>query len=362
MKHKNVSIKFGVALISLIAILLIGVLPIYALAYVNAASGSLFQSSQSGDGSASSPYLIRTADDWDTLAESVLRGQTYANKYFMLTDDISVTKKIGSADITSKTAPVYAFSGFFDGDGHTLDFNPPADSNADYVAPFSIVKNAVIRNLKVTGKITANNNLSGLVGSLQGTLLAENILSEVNVTGNSVGGLIGHGSAGDITLRSCAFIGDLKGNTVAGGLICWRGPTQWDSVSIPAVHMENCLFAGTVSGSADFHPIGFTMQTGVTAGFSNMWASTDGINNGKGFYNYQYQGASYKSAVATVTNDGISSASRPWMGYCDVTYFAPVEGTLASALSRPMRSRRFFSVSPASSSITMYESPCSVVS
>ncbi len=337
---KNLSGQFKVllALILVIAMLLLP-LDAFALGITNTGStpdevelsdtgASLF----SGDGSQESPYLIQSSDDWNALADSVLDGTSYEGKIILLEEDITVTRSLGHADdISSASSPSYEFDGTFDGGGHTMTFTPPADSNANYVAPFSIVKNATIRNLKVEGEITAFNNLSGLVGAPKGTLMVENVLVDVDVEGNFIGGFVGHGVMADMTFRSCAFTGNLNGDTLAGGFVCWRGPIAWEASGNPALHIENCLFAGSTSGAADFHPIGFTQQTNVSAEISDMWATADGQNNGKGFYNYQYQGTSYRSTVATVVN-GISS-SRPWMGYFDVIDCPPVEGTFADALN-----------------------------
>ena len=277
---------------------------------------------------------ITSAEDWDAFADSVLSGNTYAGKTVKLSADITVTRGIGSADITTgQQNPTFAFSGTFDGDGHVLTFLPPADANANYVAPFSIVRDATIANLKVTGKIDAYNNLSGVVGAPAGTVLIENVVSDVDIKGNFAGGFIGHGTSASITLRSCAFTGDLNAATLAGGLICWRGPIPWNNNGNSAVYMENCLFAGTVSGVADFHPIGFTQQTNVTSSFSGMWSTTDGKNGGKGFYNYQYQGASYTSGVAVVAGKSVN-AVRPWMGYHDVLTYPPVQGDFNAALAQ----------------------------
>ena len=296
--------------------------------------------------------LISSASDWNEFADAVLAGETFENYLVKLTDDITVTRGIGSGNITSATAPVYPFSGTFDGCGHTLNFVPPADTEANYVAPFSIVKNATVTNLKVTGKVTAYNNISGLVGSLIGTLLIENVISDVDVSGNFVGGFIGHGSAGNITVRNSAYTGDLNGSTLAGGIICWRGPTAWDPSGVSAVHMENCLFAGRATGTADFHPIGFTQQTNVPSGFTNMWSSVSPKNNSKGFYNYQYQGASYKPTVAVVTSKSDASGTRPWMGYYDVTAFMPTEGALAEALNAWTGAEKLFLLGDATANTT----------
>ena len=76
---------------------------------------------------------ITSAEDWDAFADSVLSGNTYAGKTVKLSADITVTRGIGSADITTgQQNPTFAFSGTFDGDGHVLTFLPPAEANALY--------------------------------------------------------------------------------------------------------------------------------------------------------------------------------------------------------------------------------------
>ena len=68
-----------------------------------------------GTGTEADPYLISSADDWNTLSDNVSNGTHYTGKYFKLTADMHVTTRVSTKDDS--------FEGTFDGDGHTLDVN-----------------------------------------------------------------------------------------------------------------------------------------------------------------------------------------------------------------------------------------------
>lgn len=84
-----------------------------------------------GDGTAASPYLIKTADDVIALA-TACNGATsttsghYAGKYFSLTADIDMTGKSGFYGIAtapadkSTSTSTYHFDGIFDGCGYRI--------------------------------------------------------------------------------------------------------------------------------------------------------------------------------------------------------------------------------------------------
>lgn len=79
----------------------------------------------------------------------------------MMMNDINVTTAIGS--------PTHPFKGTFDGNGHTLTVDYEYIS-VDYPAPFSVIQNATIENLKVEGNITFTDTKSAageLVGRCQ---------------------------------------------------------------------------------------------------------------------------------------------------------------------------------------------------
>ncbi|MBQ8107484.1 MAG: hypothetical protein IJ129_01910, partial [Ruminococcus sp.] len=178
-----------------------------------------------GDGSESNPYLIKSADDWNTLASSSMIS---SGSYFKLTSDISVTTAIGVN---------IPFTGVFDGDGHTLTVDLNSSSS---IAPFANTKVATIKNLKVEGSVKGGIHSAGLVKSPQDSsdLNIENVTVNVNVSGSThLGGIIGHSLDAKVTLDNCIYGGNISATRFSGGLIGWCGYTN--------ATISNCVFCGS---------------------------------------------------------------------------------------------------------------------
>ena len=101
-----------------------------------------------GHGTQSDPYLIQSIQDWKDLASQVAAGNNQDDEFFRLTTDLDLEgNNIGSE---SK-----AFSGTFDGDGHTLTYNRGGAKSTgfevidDYCAPFVRLDGATIRHLNL---------------------------------------------------------------------------------------------------------------------------------------------------------------------------------------------------------------------
>ena len=231
-----------------------------------------------GDGSETSPYLINSANDWNTLANDVNNGTSYSGKYFKLTEDISVSTMIGKNNHGGGSH--IPFSGTFDGDGHVLTVNINSTSTHG-AAPFCGVQNAVIKNLKVEGSVVGGIHSSGLVGTTgsndSGTLTIENVVVNVDVSGNThLGGVVGHGFGTNITLKNVSYGGKIAGTSFSGGLVGWCGPNA-------KLTAENCSFSGTYSGN--FHPIGFVYSSG-NAQVTNFYTTKTATNTTQNQYTY----------------------------------------------------------------------------
>ena len=281
-----------------------------------------------GSGTEEKPYLIRSVHDWNTLADSVLGGNSYADKCFKLTDDITVTRGIGGG--LSSNDIVAPFSGTFDGGGHTLTVN--IETGAVCAAPFfDVAGTTTIKNLRVDGYVKGGGHPGGLVGGATGTLKLENVLVTADVSGSIVGGIIGHGFVSDITMDSCAYTGNLQASNWSGGFLAWGGP--WGNIQSRnncTLSINNCLFAGSRSDSKNFHPIGLADGGGSCCNIisnSNTWSTLDTNTNSS----IPTGDTSFRFTAATVTES--KSSSRPWMGYFDVVDCLPVEGTYAYAVS-----------------------------
>lgn len=182
-------------------------------------------------------FILRDKNDWEAFAEIVDKENENLNA-IMVAD---ITLDNHSAMIGKNLADTKGYSGTFDGNGHTLTVMYDT-LNAEYVAPFSCVGSATIKNLHVAGKVVGKQKYAGgLVGNaMLGTNLTilncrVSALVGSTIAGDaSNGGFVGfvHGEA---TLRNCLFDGQLVGEKShsTGGFVGVGG----------TVKMENCLFS-----------------------------------------------------------------------------------------------------------------------
>ena len=164
----------------------------------------------SGDGTEKSPYLIGTAEELRWFAERVNALDTAAAKaYVKLTQNIEVP---GSWTPLGKNAS-YAFSGHFDGDGHsvTITVDDPSlgyfgffgclDSGADRdsTTPIEDQPTVTVENLTVNGSIYCSEPgafVGGIAARARGKVSIENCVNNATISSSAassagVGGLIG---------------------------------------------------------------------------------------------------------------------------------------------------------------------------
>ncbi len=187
-----------------------------------------------GSGTEQNPYLIRTTDEMDWLANSVNCGNDYAGKYFRLANDISYNATpnnytpIGYGDASGN--PAYAFAASFDGDGHTIS-GIVAGSSSDcdtYQGVFGYVGAAGnVTNLKVAGStFTGCRYVGAVAGSNAGTVSGCTVESDVTVvaTGSNAmahGGVVGFNAGTVSSCISSVSIAEAVGTvaTARGGIV-----------------------------------------------------------------------------------------------------------------------------------------------
>lgn len=237
-----------------------------------------------GAGTDDSPYIIRSAEDWNALATAY----DQYDKSFKLGDDITVGAMIGT--------PEHPFMGHFDGDGHTLTFN--LDTDEDYAAPFRyVVGYPEFRNLKVGGTInTGAKYAAGVVADYlrlgadydDATMTIENVRCELTIN-SSVAGDGSHGgimaTSEDFTrchvnMNGCAYTGRMLGSqtTHCGGLVGYGKA---------AINLQDCVFAPEEFGFSlnGFDPIGRLTEnivsTYLTANNTYYTVNTNSHNYGR---------------------------------------------------------------------------------
>ena len=324
-----------------------------------------------GTGTAEDPYQIANGAELAYLASSVNSGETYEDKYFVLTANINLNGLPWTPIANSFSDALFGgtdyriFAGNFDGKGYTISNvsigseTTPFESdvfglfgatggkisnlNLDTVSIHGVAKIASgyvvgiagglvgssagsIENCHVTGlamDMSAPSNgyaaaywVGGLVGALDGAQL----INECSVSGSitekagkgSIGGLIGElGKAAKITYsRSDVTVNvkaDSRGGANVGGFI-GKGNGKTDAETI----IRNCYATGNVTGGA---------YTGGFAGglwglnIKNCYASGDVSQAAAAMASFVGTDASDSNYYGSITNcftTGIVTGSSPF--------------------------------------------------
>ena len=183
-------------------------------------------------------YVISTAEQLDLLSERVNAGNSYANKFFKLGDNLTYTKATTN-NFTPIGTESHPFGGNFDGNKKTISGINISLGTTDNVGLFGYASDATIKNLKLDDS-TINGRLyvGAILGcgySVSNTTTIENCLvtSSVTVSGQSdvVGGIVGITA----TVRGCVCAASVSGTSVIGGII---GDGNNSTVT-------NCLYTGS---------------------------------------------------------------------------------------------------------------------
>ena len=216
----------------------------------------------SGSGTEDSPFTIGSDDDWTEFAASVNSGFTFSGMYVKMTDNVNASSMAGQYD----SEP---FSGTFDGDRKTLNLSIVNTGTSGSLtdpstgtAPFHYIKNAVIKNVKTTGCVSATAiHTSGLVGLADGTNTIQGctVSTTINTTANYVGGILAHGITSNTTIQDCIFNGTINGSS--GGSSYVAGLYGWSHGGSPVV--KNCLENGTYTNASSFNPVFLSWSGGA---------------------------------------------------------------------------------------------------
>lgn len=230
---------------------------------------------------------IDTADELIAFAKRVNRGETKLDAKLAADIDLSGNAlariAVESTNVMIGDSEANAYTGTFDGAGHTLTVN--YDVSDDYVAPFRYVNGATIKNLTVEGTIeTSEKFAAGLIGSARGNTTLENCISAVKITSavtgdGTHGGLVGVNETdkSSLTLTNCAFVGLMNGEDTDsnGGLVGWtHGPVVMTNCYVaadfgtssnnsntfvrndsPSVTLNNCYYVTAYGGTREGIPI-----------------------------------------------------------------------------------------------------------
>lgn len=229
-----------------------------------------------GSGTEADPYLITSAADLESLANTVnnsteykdSKGNVFTGKHFRQTADIDMRK-------VSNHQPVglsgYSFNAHYDGQNHTISNLSQDRRNELYAGLFGLTgDDAVVEN------ITLSSPSVNCTRSKVGTLIGENngTVRNITVTGGYVGnaalyagGIVGMNYG---TVSGVSYSGTVEGEVMIGGIIgasynklsdAWSDATInltaktgsgggiCGSIVRDTAVTKNCYFVGTVTSS-----------------------------------------------------------------------------------------------------------------
>ena len=224
---------------------------------------------ESGDGTESSPYIIKTEDQLRDFAGSLNDKIDYTDKFVALGDDIELSsdewKPVGRSD--------YLFNGTFDGQGHTVSGMTLGSAEKPFaldkenlyigffgvLGPKSVVKNLNLTDVAFYTTFGATAYVGGIAGVTQGSRTNNNFTGAVidscsvegslSLTGNKgnqfVGGLVGMQYKGAV-INSMAKV-NASGVVLAGDLAEVGGIAGLNNRGLVA----NCWSDSTIYGSGN---------------------------------------------------------------------------------------------------------------
>jgi filamentous hemagglutinin family protein len=264
---------------------------------VNLAAGNNFSTKLGSDGSTVSYTVLTTLGTANNSTATNLQGikGKLAGNYVLGAniDAAAISTGLGFTPIGTATT---AFSGTFDGLGHTISNLTIKRPTTDYVGLFgNVATGAVIRNVGlVGGSVSGNNYVGGLVGTNNGAIgNSYSSVSVSSVNGHNIAGLVGTNNG---KISNSYAMGSVSGNSNAGGLVGQN------------TGLINFSYAtGSVTGSAASSLLGGLVGYNLGGMISNSYStsSVNGFTSVGGLAGRNY-GGSVNDSYATGSVSGNS--------------------------------------------------------
>ena len=220
----------------------------------------------SGDGTESSPYVLKTMEQVFALSEKVSQGESFEGKYISLGNDIDMTNATSVySPIGTSSAP---FAATLDGCGYSIKNLLISTGNEEYQGFIGYADTmSVIKNITIVSPVieTAGRYAGALAGASAGTI------SNVAVTGADLtfkhyaaGGVVGYFNGIELTGATfqgaidCAgdcggIAGQILGYAVASDLVAHGTITMTDVVSTTYASLGGIV--GTVLPQSKLAPV-----------------------------------------------------------------------------------------------------------
>ena len=257
---------------------------------------------KNGSGTPEDPYMIYGSTDFTNFVTNVNNGTT-ASASYKLGADVSAS---GTNAITA------AFSGTFDGDGYTISGLGHALFNT---INGGVVKNVIMDNVSISGNSNGNAGAicceatgdtriynCGVLASSSTVTKDEDGYDKITLCSSSISGTNYAGSIVGLLDGSARVINCFSYANVSGGTV--GGIVGYNNVATTATDLNtmvmNCMFYGEVSGSS-IAPI-----------YNGEIITNDGDANGVNNFNYFRLESSYieNTTITKVYNCALGAETR----------------------------------------------------
>lgn len=259
-------------------------------------------------------YQITSAEDMKLLSNALSDGFSVKGMSFALTNDISLTTADGFEPIGVWNKS--EFNGSFDGQNHTIALELTSDESVARLAIFAVAsENAIIKNIKTTGSVTATgeNSYAAAVVGVWGDYTNPQIINCHNSASITCTFYAG-GIAADpqqMKMYNCSNSGTITVTSAEG----WAG-----GIAASNKYIFNCLNTGTVTYSIGDGET-FNGYIGGIAGCANSGQVKNCVNTGA------VTGGGAIVGNATSNNDTANEAIKE----IENNYYASADGLLGIA-------------------------------
>ncbi len=206
-----------------------------------------------GTGTEDDPYLISSTADFIQLSTDVNGGNTYSERYFALTEDVTLTTEGGFVPIGTNSSP---FNGVFDGQNHTVTLDIETQEDYGGAGIFAYINDSTVKNICTEGTVKA----TGLESYAGGVLAARgnsnpriiNCHNNAVITAEFAGGIVGEGN--HMYIYNCSNSGKVTTTSPTG---------KAGGITSYGMYIYNCYNRGDVAFSGEGS---FTGELGGIAG------------------------------------------------------------------------------------------------
>src|SRR5690554_6720901 len=270
-----------------------------------------------GTGTKDLPFMIYNEDDLIEINNKVKNGNTFQGFYFKVADSVNKLEFENYEPIGTPNNPFY---GSFD--GNNKEFNINIETESDYQGLFGYFGIGKISNLYVTGSITGNDYVAGVVGrQISGNI--ENVYNLATVTGNSyVGGIVGH--MNNATIQTSFNNGNITASAnYLGGIVGYILNSSNVSNTYNRGEIKGGRYVGGIAGySVGAYSIRTYINYAYSAGLVSGTANVNGVIGANGSHSYlshvYYEvsmlrsfepGEGYIKPSSTVSSQGLDKTS-----------------------------------------------------